>query len=48
VLFNVFVNDLDIGVKCTLSEHADGTKVGGAVDSLRGRGALQKDIRLFE
>lgn len=35
VLFNVFVNDLDAGVKCTGSKFADDTELGGAVNFLK-------------
>ncbi|KAK4826272.1 hypothetical protein QYF61_006719 [Mycteria americana] len=34
VLFNMFTNDLEEGVKCIISKFADGTKLGGAVDPL--------------
>ncbi|KAJ7405204.1 hypothetical protein BTVI_69658 [Pitangus sulphuratus] len=44
ILFNIFVSDMDSGIKCTLNKFADNTKLCGATDTLARSDAIQRDL----
>ncbi|CAM5087858.1 unnamed protein product [Natator depressus] len=48
VLFNIFINDLEDDVDCTLSKFADDTKLGGEVNMLECRDRIQRDLDKLE
>ncbi|GAB0209035.1 mitochondrial enolase superfamily member 1 [Grus japonensis] len=48
VLFNIFVDNMDSGIECTLSKFADCTTQLVVVDALEGRDAIHRDLERLE
>ena len=47
-MFNVFINELDDGMQCSLSEFVEDNKMGKAVGMLDGRVDIHKDLDSLE
>lgn len=48
ILFNIFINDTNSGIVCSLSTFADDTKLSDSVELLEERNAVQSDLDRFE
>lgn len=48
VLFNIFINDTDSGIKCTLRNSADNTEPSGVADKPEGQDVIHRDLDKLE
>lgn len=44
VVFDIFINNLNVGLEAILSKFADDTKLAGAVDSFKSKKSLKRDL----
>ena len=43
VLFNIFINNIDSGIRCTLRQFADDIKLSGVADRPEEQDVIQRD-----
>ena len=48
VLFNIFISDINSGIKCTLGKFVNNTKLCGEVNTPEGWNAIQRNLDSLE